>query len=294
MLPVIDFRSIVALNSAQSTLPQKWGLKYFSLIQVNKTKNITKIWGQEQNHLVCSKKVGSWEKIKKCNCNFKINIIDHFLFIDHNLPSVDWDFFPKKLSHTPLLDPDPYYRDKSTFITVSSQLYIDRYSSKKSLFLFSPSNFARKWSVKLVTHLVFNCFISIVILAHCYFLILKTSEHNFSALLVFLVIYSVEFLLKIIAHGVIFQPYSYFRKFWNWFDFLVIIGGFIYLATGYWKGLCIFKIFRLIRIGMRFKSCFSFMIWGMMHGVKNLRDLFTFLVGSVVFYANFGVLVRHA
>ena len=40
---------------------------------------------------------------------------------------------------------------------------------------------------------------------------------------VFLAIYLVEFVMKVIARGFALQPYSYLRDGWNWLDFVIII-----------------------------------------------------------------------
>ena len=43
--------------------------------------------------------------------------------------------------------------------------------------------------------------------------------------IVFLAIYSVEMVIKVIAKGFILNNYTYLRNPWNWLDFIVILSG---------------------------------------------------------------------
>lgn len=40
---------------------------------------------------------------------------------------------------------------------------------------------------------------------------------------IFLLVYLIEFVMKVIARGFLLQPYSYLRDGWNWLDFIIII-----------------------------------------------------------------------
>ena len=46
--------------------------------------------------------------------------------------------FPEHLASTPIVDIDPYYRDKRTFIVVSKGGAISRFSASSSLYILSP------------------------------------------------------------------------------------------------------------------------------------------------------------
>ena len=49
--------------------------------------------------------------------------------------------------------------------------------------------------------------------------------------IVFLAIYSVEMVIKVIAKGFILNNYTYLRNPWNWLDFIVILSGMYILAA---------------------------------------------------------------
>ena len=55
--------------------------------------------------------------------------------------------------------------------------------------------------------------------------------------IVFLAIYSVEMVIKVIAKGFILNNYTYLRNPWNWLDFIVILSGkrnFLVLMFWWW------------------------------------------------------------
>lgn len=84
----------------------------------------------------------------------------------------------------------------------------------------------------------FEKFILVVILINCVFLAMdnevdfvkKNSDYiDF----IFLMIYTVEMLLKIIAMGFFMRAHSYLRDSWNILDFIVVIMGWISVALTY-------------------------------------------------------------
>merc|ERR1719421_1516546 len=48
---------------------------------------------------------------------------------------------------------------------------------------------------------------------------------------VFLAIFAVEMVLKMLASGLIMHPYAYLRSTWNWLDFIVVVVGFMETFT---------------------------------------------------------------
>ena len=76
----------------------------------------------------------------------------------------------------------------------------------------------------------FERFILIVILANCCFLAMDNevdiiTEHTAQIDLVFLIIYTIEMVLKIIAMGFFMRKHSYLRDPWNVLDFVVVCAG---------------------------------------------------------------------
>lgn len=110
-----------------------------------------------------------------------------------------------------------------------------------------PDHPVRRWAINLVHSRRFNIFILVVILANCVTLALNPSKHLASqrptvcteadyvkgsrgvqtliADCVFLAIFTLEAILKVIAMGFSFAgPRSYLRDYWNVLDLLVVIG----------------------------------------------------------------------
>ena len=73
---------------------------------------------------------------------------------------------------------------------------------------------------------------------------------------VYLIFFTIEFVLKVISMGFISKPYSYMRDPWNFIDFLVVVSGWVVMflpnvganvsAIKSTRLLRIFKTFRLI------------------------------------------------
>ena len=71
---------------------------------------------------------------------FKISKIN---ILGNNLPR-RYGAFPLELASMPLVDIDPYYADKRTFIVITKGGTILRFSATKALFLLSPFNPIRR------------------------------------------------------------------------------------------------------------------------------------------------------
>ena len=66
------------------------------------------------------------------------------LFLGCDLPR-RYGQFPLELASTPIVDIDPYYNDKRTFIVVTKKGTIFRFSSTNAMFLLSPFNPIRRY-----------------------------------------------------------------------------------------------------------------------------------------------------
>ena len=65
--------------------------------------------------------------------------------------------------------------------------------------------------------------------------------------LVFLVIYTVEMVVKVLAKGFIMDRYTYLRNPWNWLDFIVIVSGFLTSIIGNLAPLRAFRVLRALK-----------------------------------------------
>ena len=60
-------------------------------------------------------------------------------FVGNDIPR-KYGTFPLELANMPIVDIDPYYADKRTFIVVTKKGTIFRFSSTKAMFMLSPFN----------------------------------------------------------------------------------------------------------------------------------------------------------
>jgi voltage-gated sodium channel type IV alpha len=70
------------------------------------------------------------------------------------------------------------------------------------------------------------------------------------------ILFTIEGLCKILAHGFILHKRAYLRNGWNWLDFIVIIAGWVVLIPGVpqFKGLRTLRILRPLRLINQFDS----------------------------------------
>ena len=66
---------------------------------------------------------------------------------------------------------------------------------------------------------------------------------------VFLGIYTIEMIIKVLAKGFILNNYTYLRNPWNWLDFLVISSGYLtsFIDMGNLAGLRTFRVLRALK-----------------------------------------------
>ena len=66
---------------------------------------------------------------------------------------------------------------------------------------------------------------------------------------IFLGIYSLEMVIRVVAKGFILNNYTYLRSPWNWLDFLVITSGYLtsFIEMGNLAGLRTFRVLRALK-----------------------------------------------
>ena len=66
---------------------------------------------------------------------------------------------------------------------------------------------------------------------------------------IFLGIYSLEMVIRVVAKGFILNNYTYLRSPWNWLDFLVIFSGYLtsFIEMGNLAGLRTFRVLRALK-----------------------------------------------
>ena len=92
---------------------------------------------EEEEELLPNPKLGGGQQRRILNVFLLIKISGN------NLPR-RYGAFPLELANMPLVDIDPYYADKKTFIVITKGGSILRFSATKALFLLSPFNPIRR------------------------------------------------------------------------------------------------------------------------------------------------------
>ena len=154
---------------------------------------------------------------------------------------------------------------------------VQQVNMHKTLFYFNSTNPIRLFCTELVSHKYFEYCIRIIIVASIVEAAFDTPINRLNAStnfyryfdLLFISLFSIEFILKIIAMGFIFHSTSYLRNPWNRFDFIILCLqciGFIadtQDSTGVARVLRVSKAIRVLRIINQFKgikSIFSFIV----------------------------------
>lgn len=93
------------------------------------------------------------------------------------------------------------------------------------MFIFTESNPIRLICLKITNNKIFNLFIFFVISFSTFKLILDTYYNDLLPVLdiVITLVFFIEMMLKIVAHGFITESNTYMRNTWNFIDFVIIV-----------------------------------------------------------------------
>ena len=133
--------------------------------------------------------------------------------------------------------PSPTNKRRSSYRTAIPDKSLDQLYCENSLFLFSKINKFRILCYRIVSHTNFERFMTFVISASSFILIMETyldyqSTDEMEILLinfcditniVLAVIYSIEILMKGVTYGMFLDRRSYLRNGWNFLDFMLSI-----------------------------------------------------------------------
>ncbi|XP_077966258.1 sodium channel protein type 3 subunit alpha-like isoform X1 [Styela clava] len=131
-----------------------------------------------------------------------------------------------------LVDIDPYYADKRTYVILDKNYVIYRLTCDRALYCLGPLNIVRKITNRIYIHSVFNSIIMLTILCNCFFMTFGKNidwVDNYVER-IFLGIYSFEAIVKILSRGFAFSPFTYMRDAWNLLDISVIITAYMDIA----------------------------------------------------------------
>lgn len=132
----------------------------------------------------------------------------------------------------------------------------ERVFKNYSLYVFRPHNGWRRFSIKVIQSTWFEILIISLIIINSLFLTIFDYEHpherSWRNLWVlysepfFIVAFSVEAILKIIALGFVLDEGTYLRDPWNWLDFFVVLTSLGSLIPGM-ANVSVIRTFRLFR-----------------------------------------------
>eukprot|EP00759_Apiculatamorpha_spiralis_P047084 PhF_6_TR42990/c0_g1_i1/m.65569/K04857/CACNA1S; voltage-dependent calcium channel L type alpha-1S len=168
--------------------------------------------------------------------------------------------------------------------------------------LWMPRNHpTRMLNVAIVDSKLFQNFILLVIIVNCVTMALDDPSGADTPLqhavdnmdYVFLVIFILEMLLKMVAMGLCLHEKAYFRSPWNVLDFVIVIAGIISVIpmsgdTGFLVILRFFRIIRPLRTVSRVPGLKA-IIGTLWHSIPMMRDVFLLLGFLMVAFAIFGM-----
>ncbi|XP_076443937.1 sodium channel protein 1 brain-like [Babylonia areolata] len=179
-------------------------------------------------------------------------------FREGNVLREEYGIFPTDYFGRPLEEIDQGIRSK-TFVVIAKKFrskIIFRFSATRAFYLLAPWNLARRIALYIATHQLFDMFIILTILINCVLLTMPDLAWAETAEYVFLAIYVLEMVIKLLARGFIVNEYTYLRDPWNWLDFIVILIAFITIivqladpsiSVGNLTGLRTFRVLRAFK-----------------------------------------------
>ncbi|XP_061387450.1 sodium channel protein 60E-like, partial [Musca vetustissima] len=240
------------------------------------------------------------QKSKIKNETRHIQLVREYGFHPRNKATVeDGDVLPKKFEPFPEnmygrpLEEIDHFIYEETFCVVSKRFrknYIHRFTGTKSLFLFHPWSAARRICVYIATNQFFDYCVMATILFNCIFLAMTETVEE--AEFVFLAIYTIEMVIKIIAKGFLLNKYTYLRNPWNWLDFVVIASGYatIGMDVGNLAGLRTFRVLRALKT-VSIMPGLKTIINALLHSFRQLAEVMTLTIFCLMVFALFALQV---
>lgn len=109
---------------------------------------------------------------------------------------------------------------------------------------------------------------------------------------IFLAIYTIEMVIKIIAKGFLLNKYTYLRNPWNWLDFVVIASGYatIGMDVGNLAGLRTFRVLRALKT-VSIMPGLKTIINALLHSFRQLAEVMTLTIFCLMVFALFALQV---
>uniref|UniRef100_A0A3B4Z6I1 Ion transport domain-containing protein n=1 Tax=Stegastes partitus TaxID=144197 RepID=A0A3B4Z6I1_9TELE len=146
---------------------------------------------------------------------------------------------PPELLTTPLEELDPFYQSQKTFMVLSEGNIVHRFHSESICFPLRTFFFFNKRTL-------FSVFILVTLLINCVFMLLRVPGLSTVMELIFMVIYTLEALVKVVSRGLCLGRFTFLRDPWNWLDLLIITTGLVELVLADIEGLPVLRCFRVV------------------------------------------------
>lgn len=215
---------------------------------------------------------------------------------------------PAELIGIPLVDPDPHYSDKGTYVVVDAQKTVYRFSMHFALYIFGPLNPIRRMTTEILTKSAFSRIIMTTIIINCLCMMKgKSKEDDYWGHIldtyveqIFLAIYTVEMLIKVLSRGFVLSSFTYLRDGSNVLDIVVIATAYVEIAMTLTQseagekattipGMNALRAFRVLRAlkAISVVPGLKCIVSSLIESVKALRDvmiltLFTLLIFSLI------------
>ncbi|XP_069690791.1 sodium channel protein PaFPC1-like isoform X3 [Periplaneta americana] len=152
---------------------------------------------------------------------------------------------PEHIS-VPVEDIDSFYENQSTFVVINRRKFIFRFSARNALWILDPFNPVRRFAIFIVIHPLFSFLMNAVIIINCIALTQSILPARQLPSYIFIGIFSLELVLKVVARGFLLEPFTYLRDPWTCFDFVLIILDYMSMILHFRK-LDALRILRILR-----------------------------------------------
>ncbi|CAI2381758.1 unnamed protein product [Moneuplotes crassus] len=170
----------------------------------------------------------------------------------------------------------------------------------KSLIFLSKKNFIRKLCIKIIYWKPFDWFIISLIVINSLMLGMMdyTDENNTSwrnkivnkSEPIFIVLFTLECIIKVIAMGFIGGKGTYLRDSWNWLDFVVVITSLLSLLPSFsnYSSIRTFRLFRPLR-SLTSLGSMKLLIGTLLSSVVGLGEILIFAFFFLLIFAILGI-----
>ncbi|NP_001191637.1 sodium channel alpha-subunit SCAP1 [Aplysia californica] len=199
--------------------------------------------------------------------------------------------YPREYVGKPLEDLDEFYHNQKTFVVLKKDKAIFRFSATDAIFLLSPFNPIRRIAIYILVHPIFSLLVMMTILVNCVFMAITSYTPPAFVEHIFLGIYTVEAVVKVLSRGFVLKPFTYLRDPWNWLDFFVISIAYMTMTVKSFGNLQALRTFRVLRALKTISVIpgLKTIVGALLEAVRRLRDVMILTVFVLSIFALIGM-----